>query len=262
MINNLEKIKFIEDGFIVLKKVIPEKVIDKINSFMTKERVLLESLMMDKGINLKEITFNDLDKINRNFPNDTKDYYKNIVSGNFPKKVKGDKIFNELFRFSKFQNKIKSLLNSDKLFMHIYPSPRHISKKNNLSIVPLHSDSQYNPHLKNFITVWVPINAFNKKMGGILILPKSHRTHKIKSKIRKDGLWFESTTKIPEKLKYFNMSKGDVMVMNQDLIHSSMKNSSNEIRFSIDARFFGNKFHSTKHFLNLQTGVISKNTIN
>ena len=49
-----------------------------------------------------------------------------------------------------FKNKIKSLLNSDKLFMHVYPSPRHISKKNNLSIVPLHSDSQYNPSFKEF----------------------------------------------------------------------------------------------------------------
>jgi len=261
-IANFQKKKFEEDGFVILKKVIPEQMIDKINLFLSKERIVLESIMINEGINLKKITNDDLNKINKTFSTDKKNFFRNVITGNFPKKIKGNEIFNDLFKSRKFQEKIKLLLNSEKLFMHIFPSPRHISKKNNLSIVPLHTDSQYNPHLKKFVTVWVPINVFEKKMGGILVIPRSHRTHRIKSEIRKDGLWFESVKTIKEKLHYFQMSKGDIMVMNQNLIHGSMKNNSNKIRFSIDARFFGNEFYSTKHFLNLQTGVISKNTIN
>ena len=113
-IANFQKKKFEEDGFVILKKVIPEQIIDKINLFLSKERIVLESIMMNEGINLKKITNDDLNKINKTFSTDKKDFFRNVITGNFPKKIKGNEIFNDLFKSKKFQEKIKLLLNSEK----------------------------------------------------------------------------------------------------------------------------------------------------
>jgi ectoine hydroxylase-related dioxygenase (phytanoyl-CoA dioxygenase family) len=73
-----------------------------------------------------------------------------------------------------------------------------------------------------------------------------------------NGVWIEG---VPvEGLKPVNcvpMVPGDVLIFNPYVVHGSMPNVSDKIRYSIDCRFFGSDGKSSKHYLDLATWSVT-----
>jgi len=49
---------------------------------------------------------------------------------------------------------------------------------------------------------------------------------------------------------------GDAVILGRTTIHESMPNKSDRVRVSCDFRFFGERSHSTKHYLDLASNTI------
>jgi ectoine hydroxylase-related dioxygenase (phytanoyl-CoA dioxygenase family) len=52
------------------------------------------------------------------------------------------------------------------------------------------------------------------------------------------------------------ISPGDVVVFSDTTAHESMLNRSERIRLNVEVRFFGLRAHTTKHYLDLQSGDV------
>jgi ectoine hydroxylase-related dioxygenase (phytanoyl-CoA dioxygenase family) len=58
------------------------------------------------------------------------------------------------------------------------------------------------------------------------------------------------------------MAPGDALIFNPYVVHGSMPNLSNRIRFSIDCRFFGGDARTSKHYLDMTTwSVVAPTTL-
>jgi phytanoyl-CoA hydroxylase len=84
----------------------------------------------------------------------------------------------------------------------------------------------------NIITVWVPITEATVENGCLVVVPGSH----------KQGLRIHCKGRIPEKLigpdrRPLPMMPGDVLFMTKQIMHSSLRNRSDDIRWSFDLRY-------------------------
>ncbi len=82
------------------------------------------------------------------------------------------------------------------------------------------------------ITVWIPITPATVKNGCLVVAPRSH----------KRGLCLHRDGVIPDELigadrKALPMMPGDVLFMSKQLMHSSLRNQSDVIRWSFDLRY-------------------------
>ncbi len=181
---------------------------------------------------------------------------QDAISGNFPPDVKGDHSLLELLRTPKLTGVLRSVLGSDRLFVHAYPSPRFVLPSNNLAAVPRHRDRQYNDHLSRFVTVWVPIDCFFRERGGVLLYPKSHTDRAEGTRRRADGLWFEPVSTRGRAGVQEDVAPGDVLLLHEGVVHESVPNTSDGTRLSIDFRVFGAGDTSTKHHVALDTMIL------
>jgi ectoine hydroxylase-related dioxygenase (phytanoyl-CoA dioxygenase family) len=99
----------------------------------------------------------------------------------------------------------------------------------------LHVDYPTHRGSLNSVTVWMPLHNTNKKNGTLSLASINIiKKEKIKNKIRK----------ITKKYKFFetklvspSLKLGEAIVLSQFTPHTSGKNLSNQIRYSIDFRF-------------------------
>ncbi len=117
---------------------------------------------------------------------------------------------------------------------------------------PAHQDYSYNQGSLNSITIWIPLQGVNEKMGALQIIPKSHMDESVPSK---DGLIInpnlEKFVTVPTKL-------GQVLVFSQFLHHKSGKNNSEKIRFSIQLRYndlSDESWGKRKYYINEEVSV-------
>ena len=178
------------------------------------------------------------------------------MTGSFPLDVRLDPVLLEIPHDENLQRVLKSALNTSHLRMHMPPMARFIFPGNFDAGVPPHQDVSYNHHMSNFLTLWTPLVEIDEACGGVTVFRASDRTE-FSTQLSALGVWNEGLdTEGLEPVNCTPMSPGDVLIFNKLLIHRSMPNLSDRIRFSMDYRFFGDQDSSSKHYLDMSTGQV------
>lgn len=228
-----------ELGYCVLPAVVGASWVERIREAMRAELERIGPLAsLPRGAGLDDLTPDE----------------RALVAGNFPRDFKGSPLVREVLESLPLQAALRELLDSDRLYLHFYPTPRHVGPGNGRAAVPRHTDRQYNDHMSSFVTLWVPIDCHRPEQGGITVYPGTHRAPTQNTSRRSDdGLWFEATGQNASNGELLVLRPGDALVLDQHLLHESAPNRSQRTRLSIDYRLFGANATTSKHYYDLQS---------
>lgn len=177
-------------------------------------------------------------------------------SGHFDLDTRLDPRLWAIPRLPRLQALLREVLDSHTLFLHMPPAARFVLPGNLEAGVPPHQDLSYNRHLSDFITVWVPLVDIDDACGGVAVYPGSAAPCEIAVPRDPQGHWLRGVSTHGYESLHCKLRMGDVLLLSKWIIHASMPNHSPRTRLSIDYRFFGEQDRSTKHHLDLQTGVV------
>lgn len=251
---------FHEHGYQIFENVIPLDLIDETKSILEKDAH--SSLMNARSeigcdedelmVAIDEIAsgvaaggLESLSKVSRN-----------TLSGHISLEARLSLGLRKIPSHPAIQEVVRAILKSEKIFMHMPPTARFVLPGNLHAGVPPHQDISYNDHLSNFVVIWVPLVDIDDDCGGVTVYhgsgfePELSVTHDANS-FWQTGVPVEGFIPI-----HCKMRRGSVLALNKWVVHASMSNKSDHIRYSIDHRFFGEGDVSNKHFLDLQTNQI------
>jgi Phytanoyl-CoA dioxygenase (PhyH) len=177
---------------------------------------------------------------------------RSLMTGHFPTKLRLSTTFWEIPRTQALQDILRAALGSDRLCMHMPPMARYILPNNLEAGVPPHQDASYNSHMNGFVTVWMPLVDVDAQCGGVTIYQGRKDGFIPVTKRVRNGIWTEG---VPvdglTPVDCVPMAPGDILMFNPYVVHGSMPNLSNRIRFSIDCRFFSDDATTSKHYLDM-----------
>jgi len=225
----------------------------KINSLFLMHKTYYEKKIKNELLKKKFIKINSVFiKNNLKFEN-LSDYERKIVTGHFPLKFRL-KVYKKIVNEKKLKITIQKILGTKNAYIYIPSMSRYALPNCRLSLTPWHDDSSYTPQFKKFITVWIPLVAINKKIGGICFL--NNKQKKIKIDTKKGKIFF-SKYKLTKKAstRYYNCNIGDALIFDNKTVHKSLLNKSKIIRYSIDFRVSSTKAIN-KHCYSLKDNKI------
>lgn len=238
-LNDIQQ-RFAEDGFFVLRNALDPDQLAHLRGWLAQQadqaRMLADTARLKK---LEELSATE----------------KALITGNFPVSTKADlTLWEPLIHSTALRQALQALLGSTRIYGHMYPSPRYIDPGNDIAGVPTHLDRQYNAHMSNFITVWVPIECFSADIGGVIVYPGTHKSAVAWAETKKmaSGFWFEPVAE-PTEGQLQVLAPGDVLLIHPDLLHKSSLNKSEKTRLSCDFRIFGDSDFTQKHYLEFDT---------
>ncbi|AMV25614.1 1-deoxypentalenic acid 11-beta-hydroxylase [Gemmata sp. SH-PL17] len=176
---------------------------------------------------------------------------RNMMSGHFPLSARLDPEMWAVPRAAGLRRVLETVLGDERLFMHMPPTSRFVLAGNRHAGVPAHQDVSYNPHMTDFVTVWVPFTVIDERCGGVMVYEQTNRPLELLAdKGRK--FWFEGVDTGARPGVHCTMDPGDCLVLNRWVVHASVPNTSDRTRISTDFRFFPSREKSTKHYLDMQ----------
>jgi len=124
-----------------------------------------------------------------------------------------------------------------------------IDDKSNDRVLPLHQETNQMAFYN--ITCWVPLVDVNEDIGGMMVVPGSH-----KDGFKKQVYYpeFNNYHGLPENLVeegqcvQFKLNKGDAVLFHPCLYHGSVKNKSDKIRWTMISRY--NELNSLEYLYN------------
>ena len=144
------------------------------------------------------------------------------------------------FALNKKLNKILKSYFKEEFFLDL-PQIRIDDSKNSF-ILPPHQEI-FGQISQNIITLWAPLSNVSKKKGTMGLIEGSHKEgikkHLFYSVNKKRYHGVDKKLLKKAKFKYLNLSPGDAVLFHPLLIHSSLKNLSNKIRWTFVARYNG-----------------------
>ena len=177
-----------------------------------------------------------------------------LMTGHFPTQLRLSELFWEIPRTPALRTILEAALGSDRLRMHMPPMARFVLPNNSEAGVPAHQDATYNDHMNGFVTVWLPLVDINDQCGGVTIYEGRKEGVIPVTRLVQNGVWTEAVSvQGLTPVHCVPMSPGDALIFNPYVVHGSMPNISNRIRFSIDCRFFGSEAETSKHYLDMTT---------
>lgn len=252
--NNYQLLSFEKDNVQILKKLLPQKKIYKIKQNL-KKNLLSDLKSVDKGLNNKNFK---IKKKKINFKN-LRLKEKRILSGMFGLETRLNQSILKLITTKQFINKLNKIIKKKISKLHMPPMIRHSIPNNNFAQVPAHTDAIYNKHMKNFVTVWIPLVKIDQKCQGLRFYIKKKKKifkNKIK-KTEKSHFWKKPiSTDNYYSVDINKLNIGDVIVFNNKIIHESLKNKSSKIKFSIDARYIFEKAQTKKSYMDIKSKKI------
>ena len=231
---------YAENGYIVIKKIIPKEKIDSILKYVGYI-ISLEAKNDPTISNDIQILLNQgLIKIKQNYPSSNSWIYQTINNSNEFKKF----IFNSNVDSIAYQ-----LLGVDdmKKLAVVNPVLRIDVPNDSKNKRDWHQESNYFTDVKdgkNGVVVWMPFNDVSEKNGSVILCPGSHKEGSLNSThISAESGKSEQFVTPPEFVKKYDCisvicERGDVAFLNTDLIHKSGDNSSNQVRYTTQIRFF------------------------
>jgi hypothetical protein len=179
---------------------------------------------------------------------------KRIVSGFIRLEARLSEVFYEIPRNNSIRGILKELLPCEHLRLQMPPSVRFVRPGNTLGFIGAHQDFSYNSHLKRFVVLWIPLVPVDNTCGGVAVyhgtgsMPELLPDHQVTRWIYKQTVNLENNKPIA-----LNMVPGDILLLNEFIVHESVPNVSDRTRYSISMRFFGDDFEPTKHYLDLDS---------
>jgi hypothetical protein len=139
---------------------------------------------------------------------------------------------------------------TSKYYVHYPPMVRFKMADAPGSILPAHQDFTYNGHLRDFITVWVPLVDIDDEVGGLILYDGSHLDGSVDH--APNGPWAHGLKK-PAGLPYaqhpVHMKVGDALLFPPLLIHESAPHRApTRLRYSIDFRVFVSAEDTSKSY--------------
>jgi hypothetical protein len=248
--------QFRERGYELFRGIIPPLLVTTLHRFLASEVDRILASLSEVGVEpdvttaardicalLSSPRAEELDQTTRK-----------LMTGHFSTELRLSEIFWDVPRTPALQEILKAALRSDRLYMHMPPMARYVLPNNLEAGVPAHQDASYNDHMNNFVTVWIPLVDIDDRCGGVTIYEGRKDGFIPVTKLVQNGVWTEA---VPvEGLTPVNcapMAPGDILMFNPYVVHGSMPNVSNKIRFSMDCRFFGSDAMTSKHCLDMTT---------
>jgi len=239
-------------GFASFKKIINQATIQQIKAFFIEKKEGLNKYCLDKyNVTLEES--GELAKSLEGHILDDNAQDRFLFSGVFPTIDRLSDDAATIFNEPKLIELLQELLSSKNIYAHLPLMARYVIPNSQTAAVPPHRDRDYNNHLSNFLTVWIPLVDINKSCGGVsfYVGENNQRCSNVDENIT--GFWHDAMNISGLDCQSPHLSVGDVLIFNSQVIHGSANNTSNNTRFSLDLRFFSERDSSTKHYINILT---------
>lgn len=243
---------FAAQGYLIARNLIPVDVVSRLQDYLKRS---LEPANADLRRFGADIDSPDAVKRIKAVMSDTNGYdaglaLRKVAAGQYPLQVRLDRALWAIAQQPSVQALLKSLLDATSLRMHMPPMARFILPSNDDAGVPPHQDAAYNGHMANFVTVWVPLVEIDEACGGVTVFPGSDK-ELWPTAFMSHGVWLEGVdVSAWEPVDCCPMALGDALLFKPTLVHRSMANRSDHIRYSMDCRFFsGDK--TSKHYLDM-----------
>jgi len=259
---NYEK-NFPSKGWLLVKTRINQKMLLDLQSFL-KNRLKKISRYMDVWIvknGFQKRSYSGYQKklemyLASGLPKDLQHFLK----GEFDLQTRLSKKMHKLFANKYFVKTIKQILKAKRIYIHYPPMLRFKYADSPGSILPPHQDFPYSPHLKNFITVWLPLVRISKKVGGLIMYNGSQKLKTVQS--NKNKYWSFGIDK--KNLRKYEkeqptLSLGDALVFPSGFVHgSALQLDKKNIRLSIDFRIFTQAEMTTKPMFDCSKKTVVK----
>jgi len=136
-------------------------------------------------------------------------------------------------------------------------------------IKPPSKTSELNPHQdapvidetkENGLFVWIPLCDITAKNGAVMVLPGSHLWGNHQRSLNVKWIFEKHTMLLWKYMQPVYLKKGDILVWDTALIHSSLPNLSNETRIAITTTLLPKNFSMVEYFQDEKTpeGKIEK----
>jgi len=248
---------FHEQGYQVVHHVLPHSVISNLRAFVQAEEepAIAQAMLEIPSRNWEELTKKAVELAD--CPNESARISfetKRIVSGFIRLQARLSEVFFEVPRNDAMRRILQLLFPGERLRLQMPPSARFVRPNNRLGFIGAHQDCAYNDHLRSFVVVWIPLVPIDETCGGVAVYPGTGRL----PQVLQDGSvkrWiYKQSLKVDDiKPVALHMVPGDILLLNEFIVHESVPNISDHTRYSVSMRFFGNDFESTKHYLDLET---------
>ena len=108
--------------------------------------------------------------------------------------------------------------------------------------VPAHQDSGYfEPFCDDslIITMWVPMVDTNEENGCLYVLPGSHKGEVEEHKMHESGKYLAIDQELQAAINpvFCPVPKGGVLLLSNKVVHGSLKNATDQVRWSMDLRY-------------------------
>jgi Phytanoyl-CoA dioxygenase (PhyH) len=246
--------QFREQGYQSFKQVIPAELVATLHRLLASEADRILALLSRIGVTPDIATAaRDIAAWLGGPRADELDHDTRVLmTGHFPSELRLSTMFWDIPRTPALQDILKAVLGSDRLCMHMPPMARYILPNNLEAGVPPHQDASYNSHMDGFVTVWMPLVDVDAECGGVTIYEGRSDGYIPVTKRVQNGVWTEGVSvEGLTRVDCVPMAPGDILIFNPYVVHGSMPNLSNRIRFSIDCRFFGGDAKTSKHYLDM-----------
>ena len=246
------KQKFEQDGYLVVNDLISIQTIFRVRDYLKKHLASAQAELQRIGIDLAAPQVAEQIRATMSAPRsrDIDRELRSVATGHYPLRVRLNDTLWAVAREPTVQELLRCILGSDALGMHMPPMVRFVLPGNTEAGVPAHQDVAYNPHMANFVTLWVPLVEIDQDCGGVTVFPGSDKKV-IPAEFMDHGIWLEGVdTTGWDAIDCIPMSPGDALLFNPMLVHRSMPNRSDHVRYSLDCRFFGDQ-RTSKHYLDM-----------
>lgn len=177
---------------------------------------------------------------------------RDILTGHFPVETRLSPALEAIPRSERLGDVLRAIFPGQGLKMHMPPMARFVLPKNIYAGVPPHQDISYNKHLGEFVVVWVPFTKIDAECGGVIVHEGSGALDE--QPLDADGkFWLPGIPDSGLKKVHFEMAPGDALLFNSRVIHESMPNTSDRVRYSCDFRFFAGTTATSRHYLDMST---------
>jgi hypothetical protein len=172
-----------------------------------------------------------------------------VRSGHFPLDVRLSPRLWELPRRGELLAIVEQAVGAADICMHMPPAARFITPDNGDAAVPPHQDVSYNRHMPDFVTVWLPFVTIDAACGGVAVYDGARPRRELLDDHAR-GLWLKPVAADGGvRVECQPMEPGDILLLDQWIVHESMPNRSDRPRLSVDMRFFSAAKGSSKHYL-------------
>lgn len=175
--------------------------------------------------------------------------FRHFLTGELDLETRLDTRIVELLGARRCRDFLCESLGVERFYIHYPPMIRFKVAESPGSVLPPHQDAPYSSHLREFLTVWVPLVDIDSEVGGLIMYNGSHRAGILDH--RASGPWAFGTEDGISRFEteHVFMAAGDALLFPSSTIHASApQKSRTRLRFSIDFRVFRNATDTTKSY--------------